>query len=124
MVCQQLRQHQQPHASDHAQQHLSTLKSSRRPFKDHMCSCSSCLLSLQLPKHIDEQLVLSAISVEKDVDGFHPLNMGRLCMKVRATSLSTTHACHLPARKSGVCGGDVSMPPLPAPVGTCPCLQG
>jgi 5,10-methylene-tetrahydrofolate dehydrogenase/methenyl tetrahydrofolate cyclohydrolase len=27
--------------------------------------------------------VLSAISVEKDVDGFHPLNMGRLCMKVR-----------------------------------------
>jgi 5,10-methylene-tetrahydrofolate dehydrogenase/methenyl tetrahydrofolate cyclohydrolase len=36
----------------------------------------------QLPKHIDEQLVLSAISVEKDVDGFHPLNMGRLCMKV------------------------------------------
>lgn len=38
----------------------------------------------QLPKHIDEQLVLSTISVEKDVDGFHPLNMGRLCMKVRA----------------------------------------
>lgn len=37
--------------------------------------------ALQLPKHIDEQLVLAAISVEKDVDGFHPLNMGRLCMK-------------------------------------------
>jgi hypothetical protein len=42
----------------------------------------NCLPGAQLPKHIDEQLVLSAISVEKDVDGFHPLNMGRLCMKV------------------------------------------
>jgi len=36
----------------------------------------------QLPKHLDEQEVLGAISVEKDVDGFHPLNIGRLCMKV------------------------------------------
>jgi hypothetical protein len=59
------------------------------PCNGHVCSCSSCRLSLQLPKHIDEQLVLSAISVEKDVDGFHPLNMGRLCMKVRATSRHT-----------------------------------
>eukprot|EP00878_Enallax_costatus_P039235 GHUV01044802.1.p1 GENE.GHUV01044802.1~~GHUV01044802.1.p1 ORF type:complete len:293 (+),score=65.95 GHUV01044802.1:469-1347(+) len=41
------------------------------------------LVQLPLPKHIDEQLVLSAISVEKDVDGFHPLNMGRMCMKGR-----------------------------------------
>eukprot|EP00879_Flechtneria_rotunda_P015776 GHRR01016499.1.p1 GENE.GHRR01016499.1~~GHRR01016499.1.p1 ORF type:complete len:304 (+),score=94.88 GHRR01016499.1:116-1027(+) len=41
------------------------------------------LVQLPLPKHIDEQLVLSAISVEKDVDGFHPLNMGRLSMKGR-----------------------------------------
>jgi 5,10-methylene-tetrahydrofolate dehydrogenase/methenyl tetrahydrofolate cyclohydrolase len=44
---------------------------------------------MQLPKHIDEQLVLSAISVEKDVDGFHPLNMGRLCMKVSTVGCST-----------------------------------
>lgn len=41
------------------------------------------LVQLPLPKHIDEQLVLAAISVDKDVDGFHPLNMGRLCMKGR-----------------------------------------
>lgn len=39
---------------------------------------------LQLPKHIDEEAVLAAISVDKDVDGFHPLNIGKLCMKVRA----------------------------------------
>ena len=34
--------------------------------------------SLPLPKHIDEEAVLLAIDPEKDVDGFHPLNMGRL----------------------------------------------
>lgn len=36
----------------------------------------------QLPRHIDEAQVLSAISVEKDVDGLHPMHMGRLAMKV------------------------------------------
>ncbi|GAQ78564.1 Methylenetetrahydrofolate dehydrogenase [Klebsormidium nitens] len=41
------------------------------------------LVQLPLPKHIDEQTVLSAISLEKDVDGFHPLNIGRLAMKGR-----------------------------------------
>jgi 5,10-methylene-tetrahydrofolate dehydrogenase/methenyl tetrahydrofolate cyclohydrolase len=41
------------------------------------------LVQLPLPKHIDEQKILGAISVEKDVDGFHPLNIGRLCMKGR-----------------------------------------
>lgn len=41
------------------------------------------LVQLPLPKHIDEAAVLAAISVEKDVDGFHPLNIGRLCMKGR-----------------------------------------
>ena len=37
----------------------------------------------QLPKHIDEEAVLSAISIGKDVDGFHPLNIGKLAMKGR-----------------------------------------
>ncbi|EME31396.1 bifunctional 5,10-methylenetetrahydrofolate dehydrogenase / 5,10-methenyltetrahydrofolate cyclohydrolase [Galdieria sulphuraria] len=41
------------------------------------------LVQLPLPKHIDEERILSAISVEKDVDGFHPLNIGRLAMKSR-----------------------------------------
>ena len=36
------------------------------------------LVQLPLPKHIDEEAVLLAIAPEKDVDGFHPLNMGRL----------------------------------------------
>ncbi|XP_056170917.1 bifunctional protein FolD 2 isoform X2 [Syzygium oleosum] len=41
------------------------------------------LVQLPLPKHINEEKVLSAISIEKDVDGFHPLNIGKLAMKGR-----------------------------------------
>lgn len=41
------------------------------------------LVQLPLPKHINEERVLGAISIEKDVDGFHPLNIGRLAMKGR-----------------------------------------
>ena len=41
------------------------------------------LVQLPLPDHIDEETILSAISLEKDVDGFHPLNIGRLSMKRR-----------------------------------------
>ncbi|GGD70056.1 bifunctional methylenetetrahydrofolate dehydrogenase/methenyltetrahydrofolate cyclohydrolase FolD [Paenibacillus nasutitermitis] len=36
------------------------------------------LVQLPLPKHIDEKAVIDAISVEKDVDGFHPFSVGNL----------------------------------------------
>ena len=36
------------------------------------------LLQLPLPKHIDESRILERINPEKDVDGFHPINVGRL----------------------------------------------
>ncbi|VAW38341.1 Methenyltetrahydrofolate cyclohydrolase / Methylenetetrahydrofolate dehydrogenase (NADP+) [hydrothermal vent metagenome] len=36
------------------------------------------LVQLPLPGHIDEQCILEAISPDKDVDGFHPYNVGRL----------------------------------------------
>ncbi len=36
------------------------------------------LVQLPLPKHINEKKVLNAIDPDKDVDGFHPVNMGRL----------------------------------------------
>ncbi len=41
------------------------------------------LVQLPLPDHIDEEAVLNAIDLEKDVDGFHPVNIGRLAMKGR-----------------------------------------
>ena len=36
------------------------------------------LVQLPLPKHIDEALIIDTILPEKDVDGFHPMNSGRL----------------------------------------------
>ncbi|QTM99786.1 bifunctional methylenetetrahydrofolate dehydrogenase/methenyltetrahydrofolate cyclohydrolase FolD [Sediminibacillus dalangtanensis] len=36
------------------------------------------LVQLPLPGHIEEQAVIEAISPEKDVDGFHPINIGRM----------------------------------------------
>lgn len=41
------------------------------------------LVQLPLPDHIDEEAVLGAVPLEKDVDGFHPINIGRLTMKNR-----------------------------------------
>jgi len=41
------------------------------------------LVQLPLPAHIDDEEILGAVSLEKDVDGFHPLNIGRLSMKRR-----------------------------------------
>ncbi len=41
------------------------------------------LVQLPLPEHLDEEAVLNAVSLSKDVDGFHPVNIGRLAMKGR-----------------------------------------
>lgn len=41
------------------------------------------LVQLPLPRHLDEEKVLSAIDLNKDVDGFHPVNIGRLAQKGR-----------------------------------------
>lgn len=41
------------------------------------------LVQLPLPEHLDEEQVLDLISITKDVDGFHPLNIGYLAMKGR-----------------------------------------
>ena len=39
------------------------------------------LVQLPLPEHIDEDKIIAAISKDKDVDGFHPLNVAALWMK-------------------------------------------
>ncbi len=41
------------------------------------------LVQLPLPDHLDEEAVFGAIPLRKDVDGFHPVNIGRLSMKGR-----------------------------------------
>ena len=38
------------------------------------------LVQMPLPEHIDEKTVINAIDPSKDVDGFHPMNVGALCV--------------------------------------------
>jgi methylenetetrahydrofolate dehydrogenase (NADP+) / methenyltetrahydrofolate cyclohydrolase len=40
------------------------------------------IVQLPLPKHIDEQKVLMAVNPEKDVDGFHPTNVGKMALNL------------------------------------------
>jgi len=47
------------------------------------------IVQLPLPKHIDEQKVLMAVDPDKDVDGFHPTNVGRLTLDL-PTFISAT----------------------------------
>ncbi|MGM0586365.1 MAG: bifunctional methylenetetrahydrofolate dehydrogenase/methenyltetrahydrofolate cyclohydrolase FolD [Pseudomonadota bacterium] len=51
------------------------------------------LVQLPLPKHMDEQAVIAAISPEKDVDGFHVLNVGRLATGLPAMVPCTPLGC-------------------------------
>ncbi len=45
---------------------------------NHDDSINGILVQLPLPKHLDEKKMLTAIDPDKDVDGFHPINVGRL----------------------------------------------
>ncbi len=56
------------------------------------------LVQLPLPNHLDEEAVLRAVSLEKDADGLHPINIGRLAMKGRDplfTPATPTGCMHL-----------------------------
>ena len=52
------------------------------------------IVQLPLPKHIDEQKVINAISPNKDVDGFTPVNVGRMVLG---------EECFVPATPMGIC---------------------
>jgi methylenetetrahydrofolate dehydrogenase (NADP+)/methenyltetrahydrofolate cyclohydrolase len=47
-------------------------------------ACHGILVQLPLPKHINSEKVLNSIHPDKDVDGFHPVNVGRLWIGERA----------------------------------------
>ena len=47
-------------------------------------SIHGILVQLPLPNHIDEKAIIEAISPDKDVDGFHPINIGRMMTGQRA----------------------------------------
>ncbi len=60
------------------------------------------LVQLPLPKEIDEQAVLSAIDPDKDVDGFHPTNLGRLMVGLPTFVACTPQGCMRMLEASGV----------------------
>lgn len=54
-------------------------------------SIDGILVQLPLPEHIDDTLVLEAIHPDKDVDGFHPYNIGRLVQRMPTLRPCTPH---------------------------------
>lgn len=54
-------------------------------------SIDGILVQLPLPEHIDTTLVLEAIHPDKDVDGFHPYNIGRLAQRIPTLRPCTPH---------------------------------
>lgn len=52
------------------------------------------IVQLPLPKHINEQRVIAAINPDKDVDGFTPVNLGRMML---------SEPCFVPATPKGIC---------------------
>jgi methylenetetrahydrofolate dehydrogenase (NADP+)/methenyltetrahydrofolate cyclohydrolase len=60
------------------------------------------LVQLPLPDHIDEEKVLLRINPEKDVDGFHPYNVGRMVLGQEAYLPCTPHGVVQILNRSGV----------------------
>ena len=60
------------------------------------------LVQLPLPKHINESAVLVAIDPDKDVDGFHPMNVGKMMVGEPAFLPCTPHGVVQMLKRSGV----------------------
>ena len=76
-------------AADTSQEDLIALveKMNRDP------KINGILVQLPLPKHLDESEVLLAIDPDKDVDGFHPTNVGKMVVGEKAFLPCTPHGC-------------------------------
>jgi len=60
---------------------------------------SGILVQLPLPKHIDKQKVIETINPSKDVDGFHPMNVGNLSSGYESSVPCTPLGCYLMIKK-------------------------
>jgi len=60
---------------------------------------SGILVQLPLPKHIDKQKVIETIAPSKDVDGFHPINVGNLSSGYESSVPCTPLGCYLMIKK-------------------------
>ena len=62
-------------------------------------SVSGILVQLPLPKHINKQKIIEAILPSKDVDGFHPMNVGNLSSGYDSSIPCTPLGCYLLIKK-------------------------
>ena len=62
-------------------------------------SVSGILVQLPLPKHINKQKIIEAIAPSKDVDGFHPMNVGNLSSGYQCSIPCTPLGCYLLIKK-------------------------
>lgn len=60
------------------------------------------LVQLPLPKHIDENKIIESISPEKDVDGFHPVNVGKLVIGQETFLPCTPHGVFQLLKRYGI----------------------
>ncbi|HKJ64384.1 MAG TPA: bifunctional methylenetetrahydrofolate dehydrogenase/methenyltetrahydrofolate cyclohydrolase FolD [Desulfopila sp.] len=65
-------------------------------------SIHGILVQLPLPKHIDESKILNEINPDKDVDGFHPVNIGRMVLGEKCFLPCTPHGVLELLARSGV----------------------
>ena len=65
-------------------------------------SVHGILVQLPLPKHIDEEKIILAIKPEKDVDGFHPMNVGNLVIGKKTLLPCTPHGIIVLLEKMGI----------------------
>ncbi len=62
-------------------------------------SVSGILVQLPLPKHINKQKIIESIAPSKDVDGFHPMNVGNLSSGYQSSIPCTPLGCYLLIKK-------------------------
>ncbi|HBT20447.1 MAG TPA: bifunctional methylenetetrahydrofolate dehydrogenase/methenyltetrahydrofolate cyclohydrolase FolD [Peptococcaceae bacterium] len=60
------------------------------------------LVQLPLPDHVDPDVVIEAIDPSKDVDGLHPVNMGRLIRGQQCLMPCTPHGCIIMIKRTGI----------------------
>ena len=87
-------EHRLPESTSEADLLALVAKLNRDPTVDGI------LVQLPLPKQIDTARVLAAIDPDKDVDGFHPLNAGRLATGLPALAPGTPIGCVMLAKKA------------------------
>ena len=65
-------------------------------------ACTGYIVQFPLPKHLDENAILERIDPEKDADGLHPVNLGKLVLNEDAPLPCTPNGCLHLLRRFGV----------------------